>query len=425
MKKFIIAMLCVAVLFGFAACDNSSNTPADETDDSVSTPVSEASQLNQAAAKVVALLYEDDPEVGVQIDVVDIIKKANEYNSVFDATNGTLTITRNYSQGGPVVGTVTVVLSGQYTEPTSSAAADGKLDVDDYTVSASNLQVIGESGDYETVAFSVTAPVQNVSIAGIKADGTYTTFAADTAKIYAPLPDQASATSITMPVIVSYTGTGNNAVPAYETKTFGADIVTVLKTNEVADPQTYIIGTVIGADSGSGYLAVLKNTTNLGSLIAEVNKVIDGDSSTTANNKLTNAVVNWVKDSSKSDATNDVGTVTVAISVKEFAMGAAKVSGDFTLTFDGERAVAGTAINLSNLVITGSVDLAGIEYPITIVSDEDYPITAADLTGMTATLSSTTSTTVNKLDAGSLSIGDLTGIADVEGITYELPKSST
>ena len=28
MKKFIIAMLCVAVLFGFAACDNSSNAPS-------------------------------------------------------------------------------------------------------------------------------------------------------------------------------------------------------------------------------------------------------------------------------------------------------------------------------------------------------------------------------------------------------------
>ena len=41
MKKFIIAMLCVAVLFGFAACDNSTGNPAD-TDTTTSTPVSEA-----------------------------------------------------------------------------------------------------------------------------------------------------------------------------------------------------------------------------------------------------------------------------------------------------------------------------------------------------------------------------------------------
>lgn len=55
MKKFIIAMLCVAVLFGFAACDNSTSNPAD-TDTTTSTPVSEATQLRSAAQFVERLL---------------------------------------------------------------------------------------------------------------------------------------------------------------------------------------------------------------------------------------------------------------------------------------------------------------------------------------------------------------------------------
>ncbi len=36
MKKFLVILLSLAVLFGFAACDNSSNTPDEGQDSTVS-----------------------------------------------------------------------------------------------------------------------------------------------------------------------------------------------------------------------------------------------------------------------------------------------------------------------------------------------------------------------------------------------------
>ena len=134
MKKFIIAMLCVAVLFGFAACDNNTSNPAD-TDTTTSTPVSEAAQLRTAAEKVANLFYtpsdKDDSDSAPVIDVAGIIKSANQYNSEF--ADGVLTVTTDYPVGGNIVGSVTVALSGdKYTAATASA--DGTLDVDDYVV---------------------------------------------------------------------------------------------------------------------------------------------------------------------------------------------------------------------------------------------------------------------------------------------------
>ena len=420
MKKFIIAMLCVAVLFGFAACDNSTSNPAD-TDTTTSTPVSDAAQLKEAASKVADWLYDSD----ASIKVVDIIKNAT-FNTSF--ADGKLAITKSYPAGGDVVGEVTVVLSGSYT---TKPDADGKgvLDVDDYTVSATGLQIMG-ANDYETVTFSITAPIDGVTVNGIKTDNTYKGITVDTdAAIYAPLPDQAAAASVTVPVMVSYSVSGQSQVPTMESKTFGSsDLVTAIVTGFVDDaakynPQNYVIGTVIGsAGTDGGYLYELKKADNLASLLKDVATKIGG----TDVNGLTTVTPVWTVDSSKSEAgVKDVGTVTLTVVADEYKMGKATLSGTFTFTFDGTRAV--TADNkevvLTNLVITGDISLSGCGYPITIVSDaENHPVAAKAFTGLSAVLNETINGKVTSF-TGTANIGDLTGIADVEGISYELPEA--
>ena len=432
MKKFIIAMLCVAVLFGFAACDNSTGNPAD-TDTTTSTPVSEAAQLRSAAQFVESLLYTPvsaggmgTPATAPIINVVDIINSASEYNASF--ADEKLTITREYPEGGNVVGEVTVVLSGTYKAPTDKDTADGTLDVNDYTVSATDLKILG-NGDYQTISFSVTAPVKGIVIESIKADGSSWAYEVNSqATIYAPLPDQAASATVTIPVVVSYSA-DDSAIPTVETKKFDSGLVAVLSTllsKGSFDPQSYVITDVIGNASGSGYLAQLKTPANLAQLITDVTTMI-GKTPVTG---LTTVTPNWSVDDSKSDTTNNVGTVTLSVEAKNYKMGTASISGTFALSFDGKQPVSATEIALTNLVITGSINLEGCDYPITLVSSaENHPIAAKEFKNLNAVLNSAAEGGAIESFAvptsQTISVGDLTGIATVEGFVYELPVSTT
>ena len=401
MKKFIIAMLCVAVLFGFAACDNSSSNPA-EDDSSTSVPVTEATQMRSAAGYINNWLYGNNKV----IDVAAIIDNADIYNAAF--ANGELTITETYPAGGSKVGTVTVVLSGQYSEPTASD--DGSLDVDDYTVSATDLQIL-EGTDYSTVSFTVTAPVTGVTVKVNKSTGSWTK--SGTATIYAPLPDQNA--SATLPVTVAYDSEGK---AIKESKTFGDGLVTVLTTlntpaTGAAENVKYVEGVA------KTYLAELK--TSFAAALADggdINTLLFGTAEEKAKiEDLTASIVNNVA------TENQKGTVVLTVTADEYAFTTGKtISGTLTFTFDGTR--SGTTVTLSSLEITGSCTLAGGDYVLEVVSDEDFPVSVETLSGCNVTVDAQTVSKVTKITATGFANADLTGRASIEGITFTLPANN-
>ena len=298
----------------------------------------------------------------------------------------------------------------------------------DYTVSATDLKILG-NGDYQTISFSVTAPVKGIVIESIKADGSSWAYKVNSqATIYAPLPDQAASATVTIPVVVSYSA-DDSAIPTVETKKFDSGLVAVLSTllsKGSFDPQSYVITDVIGNASGSGYLAQLKTPANLAKLITDVTTMI-GKTPVTG---LTTVTPNWSVDDSKSDTTNNVGTVTLSVEAKNYKMGTASISGTFALSFDGKQPVSATEIALTNLVITGSINLEGCDYPITLVSSaENHPIAAKEFKNLNAVLNSAAEGGAIESFAvpasQTISVGDLTGIATVEGFVYELPVSTT
>lgn len=419
MKKFIIAMLCVAVLFGFAACDNSTSNPAD-TDTTTSTPVSEATQLRSAAQFVEALLYTSvssgETATDPIINVADIISQKNvsEFNAKF--ADGKLTITKTYPEGGEVVGTISVVLSGQYT---ASAADkdDGTLNVDDYTVSASDLQIF-DGEDYQTVSFSVTAPVKGVSVSAIKADGSAWTYSASSAEIYAPLPDQTA--TVTLPVVVSIPA-DENAKPVTETKTFSDGLVSVLATvlNGNSDPESFVENV-----AKTDYLVDLK--TAFGTALASTGDIYKAALTTDKVEGLTATIANnLVKEGEAEIESKVVLTVSATDYVFKTESGQPDktITGTLTFTFDGKRTKGDDTVNLSKLVVTGNCTLAGGDYVIDVVSDDAFPVKAT-LKGCSVTVDGNDSKKVTVISMTGLDKADLTGRANIEGITFTLPASN-
>ncbi len=412
MKKFIIAMLCVAVLFGFAACDNSTGNPAD-TDTTTSTPVSEATQLRSAAASLANWFYSTVDDGKAPIDIKGIIEGADKYNASF--ADGKLTITKSYPAGGNIVGTVSVVLSGQYKAPSAADKADGTLNVDDYTVSATDLQIFDEE-DYQTVSFSVTAPVSGIVVEKIKADGSSWSYAVDseTATIYAPLPDQTA--TVTMPVVIA-TSADQNVNDVLETKTFSDGLVSVLSTvlNGKASSKTFVENV-----AKTDYLVALK--TAFGTALAsggDLDKVlfstdkVEGLTATIANN------------AGAATETKEESTVVLTVTADDYEFTTDKtITGTLTFTFDGERTKGQTSVALSNLVVTGNCTLAGGDYVIDVVSDEDYPVKAEKLSNCTVTVDADDSSDVTAISVTGFAQADLTGRANIEGITFTLPASN-
>ena len=79
---------------------------------------------------------------------------------------------------------------------------------------------------------------------------------------------------------------------------------------------------------------------------------------------------------------------------------------------------------LSNLVVTGNCTLAGGDYVIDVVSDEDYPVKAEKLSNWTVTVDADDSSDVTAISVTGFAQADLTGRANIEGITFTLPASN-
>ena len=222
MKKIMILMLSLAVLFSFAACDNS--TPADTEDTPSGTPVT-VDATKYAAETVNGLLFTGSE---AKIDIPSIIKDATSVNT--EVSGQKVVITKKYPQGSALVGTVTLTLDGTYT-----AAKDDKdatLAVTKYTVAAEDLQIpaaspVGGVSEVQNVTFSIDGIVAGdlvytfANVGSIKR----TTGDVEIADVYTTLPIQSA--SITMGIPVAKNSNGY----VYETQTIsGENFVEALAT---------------------------------------------------------------------------------------------------------------------------------------------------------------------------------------------------
>ena len=144
MKKFIIAMLCVAVLFGFASCDNSSNSPAD---DQTSTGVSDL---------VISKLAKDT---------------STDINTVLDSTSGVfvaskLTVTDGKLADGYALGDGYKTLSYTKTEE-----AEGQKPETGYTITLKGYA----SKSSNTTTVTLQEYEYKFTEADFGADGNYVT----------------------------------------------------------------------------------------------------------------------------------------------------------------------------------------------------------------------------------------------------------
>ena len=141
MKKFIIAMLCVAVLFGFAACDNSSNTPADDetTTGGVTTELA-----NKAANTAIMLIN------GTTDGFKGVVASANMEDMVGKAIDAITTVTytkETAAEFGLAPTTQTIVLKGIDTTANPTDATTSytvKFNTFEYTYTAESYDANGE-----------------------------------------------------------------------------------------------------------------------------------------------------------------------------------------------------------------------------------------------------------------------------------------
>ena len=395
MKKIMILMLSLAVLFSFAACDNSTDSSS-VTDEY---PITNVDYVRSAASEVNTLLFADADPV---VDIAGIIANATARNT--EVSGETIVITQEYPRGGEVVGTVTLTLSGNYTAAvTTPTATPASLAVTDYRVVSSGLQVVDSTNDYETYSFDITGILQNAPTYTINADGTavqQSGWLSAATKAYMSLPGQNA--SFTMDVPVSYTVVNGVQVPKYESKTFSdaefKSAVAVVASDN--DPKGYI------AHVAGEYFNGIQGKT--AEILAIVNKIA-ADGTLTAE-----------------EATTAGATVSYAVTTPASQENSWKETGTITLTFNGIG--TGYAIahsNDANAKMTGSITFVFAEVSRTgatlpaeaTLTDAKYTMAInADFTGMYP-VSFETETPFNGTKFSGKAAFDSTNVTDFDGLT--------
>ena len=360
MKKIMILMLSLAVLFSFAACDNS--TPADTEDTPSGTPVT-VDATKYAADTVNELLFTVSE---AKIDIPSIIKDATSVNT--EVSGQKVVITEKYPQGSALVGTVTLTLDGTYT-----AAKDDKdatLAVTKYTVAAEDLQIpaasVGGVSEVQNVTFSIDGIVAGDLVYTFAKDGSIksTTGDVELTEVYTTLPIQSA--SITMGIPVAKNSNGY----VYETQTIsGENFVEALATVGKAHSAIAFMKTTFDA-----YWAQING--NDGNIVSVIKTGITATSQDTAK---TYAEVTYTPGATAQEDGKYVqkGNVEVVFHGVDFAFGTAKLNGTFTMNFATTRTgeTEAAIVNATDLVITGytisaeDVKLTGVSYPVTISGD--------------------------------------------------------
>ena len=405
MKKIMILLLSLAVLFSFAACDNSSNTP-DTGDETNETPVN-IDYAKYAAEGTAALFYGQTPS----IKIGELIGEANEYERSFDGKNVVIEKTQST---GDWVGTIKITLSGDYTAPTKSGD-DGTLAVNDYTIEAKDLKVYikdvqnpASESTYSTYSFNITGAIKGIADITI-AKGTTVPDIGSATAVYAPLPGQSA--SITMVVPVSVDADGNTK---YETRTYSdAEYKANLAALATSKPAEYM------EEITEAYLAdVNAKDVDLVKLVASF---VDG-SVTEEQKKTANATVTYdVTTAATADNKwEEKGTVTITFTGTNYDMDGSKLTGTFTLSFPeasrkGNNAAPTDTVDVSlgeKFEISGTdIKLAGGDYPVTLSVEK--AIQGGTVTGGTVTMANGK---VSKFTAPSRFGSYTSGLLDVNGV---------
>ncbi len=415
MKKIMILVLSLAVLFGFAACDNS--TPATDTPEG--TPVTvDATRL--AAQQVNYLLFEEIQGSSPATSLIDISTIISDAGNSVSASGETVVITKNYPNGGSIVGNVTLTLGGTYTAAKGSDSAT--LAVTEYTIAATDLQVPGYGsgnyssyyGDAEKVTFSISGAVDGNLVYTFNSNGSITSSGSVTT-VYTTLPVQSA--SITMNIPVSRTTTGY----VYESREIsGAAFIEAFATVAGDDHSAY----KFMQDEFAEYWTQI-NTYDTG-ILAVITDYLDGGEDTVAD---ADATVTYASTNSQDStgAYKQTGTVTVAFTANDYKLNAsssAVLDGDFTIVFSTERTGATMeALNQAAIVATGytltadGIELTGTGYPLTVSADMVG-------TGLTTTPSSesvtfTWNATDSKISAAEINdLGDIAGSVTANGVSF-------
>ena len=403
MKKFMILMLSLAVLFSFAACDNSSSTP--DTGDDNETPVN-IDYAKYAAQETADLFYGAD----ASINIATLITGANEYERSFE--NGNVVIEKTTTTG-PYVGTIKITLSGDYTAPTASVK-NGTLAVNDYTVEASNLRVYEEDGQsttsvYSTYSFNITGAIAGIADLTI-ANGTTVPAITGTITAYAPLPGQNASITLSVPVSVDADGNTTYATRTYSDAEYKTNLAALA---DISNPENYM-KTVIGK-----YLYdVNQNDVDIVSLVA---KFVDG-TVTDEEKKTANASVTYTVTTAATaeNSWKETGVVAISFTGTNYTMDSTKLTGTFTLSFPeanrtGSNAAPTGDVNLgTKFEITGTdIKLAGQDYPVTLSIEN--AISGGEVTGSGA-VTLATNGSVSKITAPTAFGSYTSGLLDVNGV---------
>ena len=414
MKKIMILMLSLAVLFSFAACDNS--TPADTEDTPSGTPVTvDATRL--AADQLKSLVFDG------KINVSEIITKATKDNTV--VSGETVVITQNYPQGGNIVGSVTLTLSGTYKEGEAADDPD-TLTVLNYELAATDLQVANASSgvglaDVEKVSFDVEGIITGVSYS-IK--DSVATDTVSTVTVKTPLPTQKASITMRIPVSV------NMGAYTYETKEIsGADLIEALSTVVEEDDNNSVkyMEEVYG-----NYWAVINEKDT--DLIGVVNSYLSDEDYT---NEKASVDVKYNVTKPATQGTNgkytEEGNVVVTFEGKKYVFegtsNKVEMTGKVTMTFkatrtaDNETALATTSLELGDYTIEGT--------GVSLSCDKFYPVTLSTTRAITGAENGhdieasvtfdSTKKTINGFTCTSL--GDITGgNISVNGVAIVLDK---
>lgn len=415
MKKFMIMLLAIGMLFSFAACDNS-NSNAPSGDDTVEESPVNFDYEKYAATKANELFYAASDPI---IDIADILDNATEGEISF--SNGKVTVTKDYTVSTdtvPFVGKITITLDGTYTAPTA-VAKDGTLDVDNYNIKADGLKHYSGS-KYEVYSFDVTGPISGVTAITVENGTTVKDITADSAVAYTALPSQNVSLSLAVPVAFDTDGTTPTKVETrtYDSANFKDNLAVVAASKSAKSYMQTVLGDFLGD--------VKANDT---ALVAMANKLIGGGATpaTDEEKAVASAVVKYAP-GSVDESYKESGVVTIEFTGKGdgYKMGDSLVTGTFVLSFpEAYRQGTGkapdatvTTVSLgTKFAITGEISVTGIDYPITVSVVKD--IKGGDLTGSaTATLNADgTVKSITSPDA----FGNYTaGTVDVCGVNIDM-----
>ena len=153
MKKFLIALLAIAVLFSFAACDNNSNGPSDDT---VTGGVTEG-----VVRGVATQINEYLQDTSSTTDVLTILDSANAKKENLSADHLSYTISKEdittAIPGTNVVATdVTLTVKGEMNEDNvTNGNGTQKITLGSYTYTVT-APVMDAAGNYETLKASIS-----------------------------------------------------------------------------------------------------------------------------------------------------------------------------------------------------------------------------------------------------------------------------